>query len=699
MRPKALGTLLVLFALALQAANTSVQFNLARPEAGPFPSDALTVPDSNQKTGLRVNMPFPNCFSLTGLVACAEVIALNQLDGFNTKGRIRVSFSGPIDPATLRDGIRIVWLDSAVPVEFPLGEKGKVTPLNELVYDPQTNTAYGRPDQILDQSRRYAVVVTDAVRDTAGDPVVASPAFDGCINRSADPAGCAAVVDALPVAQQAVNGHVVAASVFTTISASAFIQEARARLEATEPGFQRLPGRNVFDVTRITSVTWRRQIKTSGEKFSDWELPIPPGLLPASGIGRVAFGTYRSPNYLDAQGAFPAIGTAQELPEPRSVAEIPFHVWLPATPAPPEGYPVVIAGHGVSDSRFGMPTALALTFCKQGYAVVAINAVGHGFGPESSFVVRSDDGSVSEIPAPGRGVDPGTGTISESSGFFASGLSTLLLARDTTRQTALDLSQLVRTIRGGIDLDGTGAHLLNGGDISYFGQSLGSFYGTVFLAIEPGVKAAVLNVGGESLVRTALISQTFRPVAMEYLTRRGIVNKVDGFDANSPFRDEPVRVNNVSGAIDIQNAEDTLHWIEAPGRPGNYAPRLVAATLPGVGTKRVLFQYAIGDRTVPNPANSALVHDAFIPEQVSVLRYDLLRGQLPGIGENPHAFITAILDDQLSAAVAVTAQAQALIFLATDSVAVPDVNDTMRLLFGFDPFQTPSPLPETLNWE
>lgn len=267
------------------------------------------------------------------------------------------------------------------------------------------------------------------------------------------------------------------------------------------------------------------------------------------------------------------------------------------------------------------------------------------------------------------------------------------------RQSALDLSQLVRAIRGGIDLDGSGAPLLNGGDISFFGQSLGVFYGTMFLAVEPGVRAAVLNVGGDSLVRTALLSEQYRPVAMQYLGARGLLNKgVGDFDANAPLRNEPVRVNSVPGAIDIQNAEDILHWIEAPGRPGNYAPRLTAATLPGVSTKRVLFQYAIGDRSVPNPVNTGLVLDAFAREQTSILRFDLLRARLPSLRNNPHQFFTSILDDEVTAAVAVTAQAQALLFLASGTLEVPNVNETLRLLFGVEPFQTPEVLPEGLNW-
>jgi hypothetical protein len=691
--------LILALARAGQAANTTVVFDPARPETGPFPSNVLTVADGAQQTGLRIDMPFPNCQTPANLVACAEILAVNQLDGFPMKPRLRVTFSGPINADTLRQGISIVWLDSAVPVAYPLGSAGKVTPINEVVYDPATNTAYGRPDEILDQSRRYALVVTDAVRDRAGDSVLRPARFAACIDGGASPAGCANVLEELPVIQRAVSGTIVAASVFTTLSATAFLERARRALESTSVDYRRPSAKSVFTAARVRSVTWRRQVRTTGDRFDNFTLPVPGLLLALSGIGRIAFGSFRSPNYLDGQGGFPQVPTGSDVPAPRSTNEIHFHAWLPAQPPPPRGYPVVIAGHAIGDSRFGMPTVLALSFCRQGYAVVAMNAVGHGFGPESSLQIAETDGTVTELEAPGRGRDPGSGIIGEADGFFASGTSALLFGRDTMRQTALDLSQLVRAIRSGIDLDGAGTARLDGNDISYLGQSLGSFYGTIFLATEPGVKAAVLNVGGDSLVKTALLSQTFRPVAVQYLGLRGLLNRGPGdFEANEPLRHEAVRVNDVAGAIEIQNASEILQWIESPGRPGNYAPRLIAATLPGVPAKRILFQYAIGDRTVPNPANTGLALDALAGGRTSILRFDLLRGRLPGLGNNPHTFLTAILEDQLTAAVAATAQSQALLFFADESQLVPDVNDTLRLLFGFAPFQTPDALPEGLNW-
>jgi len=49
------------------------------------------------------------------------------------------------------------------------------------------------------------------------------------------------------------------------------------------------------------------------------------------------------------------------------------------------------------------------------------------------------------------------------------------------------------------------------------------------------------------------------------------------------------------------------------------------STLPGVPIKRVLFQFARGDQTVPNPANSAWIRAAYMREWVLLYRHDLAR--------------------------------------------------------------------------
>src|SRR5438067_5658577 len=128
----------------------------AKPHAlQPFPSNLNTVSDATQVTGLRVNLPTPNCASFPS--DCADVAVLDTLDGFNIQPRIAIPFSGPIDTGTV----------SSSDI-FLVGPDRHVVGINQAVWEPLTNTLYVESDQQLAQSTTYLLVVTRDVRDTKG---------------------------------------------------------------------------------------------------------------------------------------------------------------------------------------------------------------------------------------------------------------------------------------------------------------------------------------------------------------------------------------------------------------------------------------------------------------------------------------------------------------------------------------------------
>jgi len=159
--------LLLLAVNALEARGVRVMFDPQRADVGPFPTDFLTLPDATQRTGKRVNLPLPDCGREPS--TCGEISIVNQYDGFNLQARLSVRFTGPIDPDTLRAGVFYVWLEPLAQDEFGQGPVGRLSLINQIYYDPATNTGYAKPDDALDQTRRYAIIVTDAVRDAA-DP-------------------------------------------------------------------------------------------------------------------------------------------------------------------------------------------------------------------------------------------------------------------------------------------------------------------------------------------------------------------------------------------------------------------------------------------------------------------------------------------------------------------------------------------------
>ncbi len=68
--------------------------------------------------------------------------------------------------------------------------------------------------------------------------------------------------------------------------------------------------------------------------------------------------------------------------------------------------------------------------------------------------------------------------------------------RDGIRQTVVDLMQLVRVIEVGVDVDGAGSWDLDPNRIFFHGVSAGARVGTVFVALEPSVAAAVQTFPG-----------------------------------------------------------------------------------------------------------------------------------------------------------------------------------------------------------
>lgn len=666
--------LLALASTSLLAQNVRVEFDPNRPEIGPFPTDFLTVPLTPM--GRQVRLPLPDCGA--DPAACAEVRAINELDGFNPQGRISVKFSGPVNPHTLRLGLRILWLDPVVDRAYTIGLRGHLTVVNRVAWDPATNTAFAYPDEVLEQTRRYAIIVTDAITDAGGAPVTADEGFAACLRREIGGDYCSAMGEAAELASFNLGGaRIVGGSVFTTLSATAPLETARRAAEMAPVNFVRGP---IVNAATVAGITLRRQTRTTaGAALENETLPLPPGFFVASGIGRLAFGTFSTP----AGPMLPAF------------VNQPFHALLPATPAPPGGYPVILVGHGIGDNRFGIPTLIAASAAARGFAVVAINAVGHGYGPQSEVRLTTAAGPV-DIPAPGRGFDVNSdGIIGANEGCVVLAPGVPTGARECLRATAADWLSLVRHLRAGMDLDGDGQVDLNPAQMFYVGQSLGAFYGSLLTAVEPSISAAVLNVGGASIIDSARLSPILRPALQAYLALRQppLLNAFPDFDEQYTPRFVPVTILNRPGSRQVQDVIERLSWIEAPAAPVNFAPHFWAAPLTGVAPKRVLFQIARGDQWIPNPASSTLARASFAWETTSVYRHDLARAVQPILPADPHTYLAFQLNP-VAAPIGTATVQQALGFLLSGVNAVPDVNSLLRPLFGVNLFESLSFLPE-----
>jgi hypothetical protein len=680
----------VVFVISLWAgvlsAGVTVQFDPRNPATGPYPNDFLTVPDPTQKSGRRINLPMPtDCTAAPS--DCQDIGLINQLDGFQTAPRLVVTFSAPIDVNTLYNAIYYVPLENMTDEEPGINTFGEKIPINQIVYDPTTNTVYGKPDGNLDQHRHALIIVTDKIQDLDGNPVQPDDGYAACAALSNAWAQenwyCQLLSPSLnAVATEFAPNHVVGASIFTTMNVTTWMEKAHAQLPNLSPGFQP-EGPGIMQFSNIASLVLHEQTGDNPSQFLDVSLPITNPLF--NGIGKLAFGSFTSPNFMNSQDVIPVVPTGADVALPPATNQLYFHVYLPSSPEPATGYPVAIFGHGFGDSQWGGPSAVAPTLARAGIATIAINAVGHGFGPLSTVVITDTSNNVTTLTAGGRSIDlNGDGTIGPYEGCLAmdpaqTGLSSCL------RQTAIDLSQLVQVIESGLDLDGDGHPDLDANHIYYVGESLGSMYGTIFNALEPKVPIAVLNVGGGTVEDIVRWSSAYHGLAAGLLAQRvpSLLNEGDTFNDNYPFPYEPVVVNNVPGAIPIQNAFELYEWYDSPGDPVYYAPHLVSSSLPGVEAKYILWQMARADQTMPNPATTRLITAANMRQETTLYRHDVALADGLDLPQDPHPFLalfigisngTVQIPSLQAIAIGLAAQQQVAAYFNAQGQTIPDAN-------------------------
>ena len=704
---------------ALALAQTHPLFNLQSTSQSPFPSDRFTAFDSQQLTGLRVNVPLPNC--ATNPSDCADLTLVNQLDGFNLQPRLSIPFDGAIDVSTVNSstvflitlpgpGLRGLEFDGFTP---------QVIGINQIVWDPASLTLFAESNDHLNGDSNYALIVTTGVHDAQGNPVAATTDFSQFIHGDGGVDG-KNKDELLKRYQQALKhtvnegvlqqlgisrDSVAAASIFTTESATATLRSIREQIKSAAPpavnfNLGTAGEKTVFPLNTVTGLTWNVQALTVG--------PLVPTSLNATlgalqvfpgSIGTMAFGKFSGTHWQNSNVFIPQVATRNPVPA-QGTEDIFFNLFIPSGPRPTNGWPVAIFGHGFTDSKQGAPFAVASVLAHNGIASIAINVVGHGFGPNSTLTVKQGTTSTTFLEG-GRGVDQdGNGQITsaEGSSTFVLSPQGTIGSRDALQQTVANLMELVRAIQGGVDADGDGLQDLDPNRIYYAGQSFGGIYGTIFLGIEPDVHVGVPNVPGGPIIDIVRLSPSFQLLLTQALSVRTPVLLNAGpplfFNDNSPLRNLPPVVNNVPGAIAIQTVEDTSRWLGQAGDAVAWAPFIRKNPLPGDLARSVIVQFARGDKTVPNPTATALIRSGDLTDRATFYRNDIA---FPlGLGlNNPHTFLTS-----LPKPIAIEPQIQIGVFFATNGALTIDPDSVGLLPPSVPPlFETPiaGPLPEDLG--
>lgn len=535
--------------------------------------------------------------------------------GFGNDGAELVPFSESLAAASLTAAFSYVAL-SGTPA---LGPEARVSYIDAPPF------AQVSPALPLAPNHSYALVLTDAAKSVAGRALTRSSDFDAWAHGDgATQLAAAAGVIHLDVA------HIIFAMVFTTQNAPTDLVSLAGWIKtSTVPTFTfAVPTPNVTDCTAPPMGTqcplgiFTADAGTLAAVMPFLTESIADGGAnggyqePPSEVGTIVTGTVVLKDMRDSEaGHFqPSMVAAPDTG--RDVARA-FVLALPdpanpKTPLPPNGYPLVLVGHGLGGSNSvgfsaGVPNSslcvqLAQFFAAQGFGCIGIDAPSHGTrGGEAGFF-RFDD---------------------------------LTITRDYFREMAFDQMQILRVAASG-QLAQFGAHI-DKTNLRYFGISLGGIMGSTFLSIDPNSLGGVLNVPGGGLVNIFQSPSIFYDLglilqgslAIPYNGPNGTVDP--DFQATIPF------ITTVSQVL-LESAD-----------PINYA-----ALLPS--TKPLLIQEGLLDRTVPNNTTDDLAA-AYGVQQVTATtgtpggpgvdglwKYDLTKYGLdptsPDI--NPHLIFTLL---------------------------------------------------------
>lgn len=472
----------------------------------PFPSNRYTRPDTSAPTGLRQWVSAESTGDTLPARYPSISEQLNELDGFSTVGGVSVQFSGPIDLASIERStdafkradapLLLLDIDPSSPERGSLrGLSVRYFPTEPDEGDPDGDfTLVAQPSTPLRQKTRYLFVVTDAVRDEAGQPVGASDDMAALLDQGAPGSYEDEVRAALPLLEEKFGvskDHVALATVFTTETVQDESTSMALALRAS-------PAPVIESLVREPSSANDKRVRFTG--------------------------TYTAPEWRRTEGDG-HWQIANGAPVEQSTAKLGFTlVFSDKTVSGPR--PVVIFGHGLGSDR-SETWSVTNQLADLGVAVIGIDAPEHG----------------------SRASDDANEMISSAVRFFAIDLDNrsfdLEKGRDNLRQMASDQLQLVRALTGPMrQLDllpvdaPDGVPDLDPDRIAYLGQSFGSIMGPAALAIAPEIQSAVLNVGGAGLLTLIQDSAPFKLLT------------VGLFEANAPSGEAPRLLSAAQALID-----------------------------------------------------------------------------------------------------------------------------------------------------
>lgn len=550
---------------------------------GSYPSDDQTlVPEYPQ--ALRESMAF--------------------LDGFGLVSPVFFPIEGDIDPASLPPTTADSLLDDAS-VFLLDADPGSPTSLERVpagvVWDARTQRIVVRPadGHPLAPGRTYAAVVTTRVTDAMGVALVPAPIFGrirDAENRPEDPLEAEIHERYSPVLASLAGAgtareSVAALAVFRTQTITDGLDLAREAIWRLDP-----PPITIDEVLSDEALDARLGVPDPDVAGLDAE-----GGVAHSNIRWLIHGSFMAPGFLDDQeGVHGRFEQAADGLMVKRMDVVTFTLALPMTASDAPVRPIIFQ-HGITAERSDM-LGVADLLCAAGYAVMAIDAPYHGLRSQlgDNDVVNRFTG---EEEPDGFGDNSGAPVIVDFAGLTELRGDLIdfhpFYFRDALRQSSADLMSTVHALRAsdwsalGERDDALATFQFSDEEIGFIGNSLGGIIGSMFVATEPEIGAAVLSVTGGSIVHLVAESPSF----------------------NSAYIPQLFPLMGLSDeAIDYEELHPSFYaemglWqtLFDRGDPVTYGPRLERSEA------NILMMMSRNDETVNNVNTESLARAAGIP--------------------------------------------------------------------------------------
>ena len=359
----------------------------------PFPNDLVrtgpkgTVQLPHPKTGAPMTAADCQTTDSSILLVCG----LNTLDGFSTLAPLVSENSdkagaldqGTIDAASLTPAsVGLVKLKSDAPTEIQTTPKW--TPcLNCQSSAKADGTPQTSPQQLqwkldapLDEKTTYFGYVSNAVKDSAGKPVIANPVF--ALVRSSEPlvdaAGKSTV--SLITDDQAKQLEPVRAAFKPAFDALAAKGVQRADLALAFPFTTQSESTILDTLYGVPTAAKALGLPDYPIAVQDATAQYKAGAgavgIPVGAIGQIFAGAWLTPVAVTGPG-----GTLNPDPTKIKILPVQFAISIPSGTAPASGWPITIFGHGFTRSRNDF-LAIANSLAQAGQAVIASDVLFHG---------------------------------------------------------------------------------------------------------------------------------------------------------------------------------------------------------------------------------------------------------------------------------------------------------------------------------